>query len=364
MTIEEKNIIWLDLFDNLSYNKKVKMLSLLKIGESIFSLFKTQSVTLKQILCATEYDKMSSCCDEKLVDNALTSYEKKNIKLVTILSNEYPKILKESVEPALCLYCKGNIQLLNTIGCAVVGTRNPSEYGIVITKQFTKELVKCGVTIVSGMANGVDTIAHECAVRENGATIAVLAGGFDHIYPASNQYLFKMLCENNLVVTEHRPSVRPNGYLFPLRNRIIAGLSRAVLITEAGAKSGALHTKNYAVESGREVFAIPGRINSPQSEGTNNIIKQCQTCLCSDPKQILDYLGVIDKKFDNKPVYQLDIQEQTILNYILADKKSYQEIADFTQIPPRELNTILINMQMKGYIEKLMGNSYISLIKS
>lgn len=361
MTYNEENAIWIDSFD-LSYNKKIK---LLKLFDELPArkLLKEKKVTSSVIVTDKEFNTLLKATDDSYLVKLLKEYENKNITVLTLFSNEYPALLKEISSPPVCLYCKGNLQLLNSICCAVVGTRKPTEYGSLITKQFVTDLSNAGVTIVSGMASGVDTIAHEQTVKNNGSTIAVLAGGFDYIYPTENIYLYKRLIQNNLVVSEYRPNVRAASFTFPLRNRIIAGLSRAVLITEAGLQSGALHTKNYAIEFNREVFAIPGRINSPESEGTNSIIKECQSCLCLSVDQITDYLGVLNKKNDTNVAFQLDITEQTILNYILTEKKTYQEIADYTKLPARELNTVLFNMQLKGYIEKLVGNAYISLIK-
>lgn len=362
MTTQEENVIWLDSFEFLSIPKKYKLLELFN-SKHIRKYLNEYKLECSTIVSKEEFNKLEKNNSDDYFYSLIKEYERKEIKIITYYSYDYPELLREIKPAPICLYCKGNIQLLNTICCGIVGTRNPTEYGKLITKQFASELTNSSVTIVSGLASGVDTIAHEACLKSNGSTIAVIAGGFDHIYPAHNQNLFKRIIENNLVITEHKPSIKPQPYLFPIRNRIIAGLSKAVLITEAGLNSGSIHTKNYAVEFGREVFAIPGKINSPESEGTNNIIRECQACLCTDVTQITDFLGVLNKKNEPKPVFQLDITEQTILNYILAEKKSYQEIADYTGISTRELNTILFNMQIKGYIEKLVGNSYISLIK-
>ena len=362
MTTQEENIIWLDSFEFLTYTKKSKLLELFK-GRDIRGLLKDKKRECSTVITEDEYDKLQKNIGEDYFIALLKEYEKKEIKILTFYSYDYPMLLREIPNPPLILYCKGNLQLLDTICCGIVGTRKPSEYGSLITKQFATELANSSVTIVSGMASGIDTIAHEATLKTGGATVAVLAGGFGHIYPAHNQNLFKRIIENNLVITEHKPSIKPQPYLFPIRNRIVAGLSKAILIPEAGLNSGSMHTKNYAADYGREIFAIPGRINSPESEGTNNIIKECQACMCTDVTQITDFLGVINKKNEPKPAFQLDMTEQTILNYILAEKKTYQEIADYTGISSRELNTILFNMQLKGYIDKLAGNSYISLIK-
>ena len=363
MTTEERNLIWLDNFDFLSYNKKAKILKLFDLEEDIIENLNRQKVQLSKIISEKEYNTMNSNRDKEKLNEMLESYKNDGIEVLTLFSPNYPKLLKEITTPPFVIYCMGNLQLLNTTSCAVVGTRRPSEYGRVVTKQFVHEMSKAGITIVSGLASGIDTISHETAISEDGATIAVIAGGFNHIYPASNKSLFKVMIQNNLVISESRPDVFPQAFMFPVRNRIIAGLSRAVLIPEAGKRSGAIHTKNYAVEYNRDVFVVPGRINSLESEGTNAMIKQCQTCICLSADEIIDSLGLIDKNNFKKPAFQLDITEQTILNYILAEKKSYQEILDHTQLSSRELNTVLFNMQMKSYIDKLAGNNYIALIK-
>lgn len=360
-TAEEKNLIWLDSFEFLSYQKKTKIIELFD-NKNIRELWQTKTMQLSTFLSKEEIQKIANAEEDRL-DKVLEWLNSKNIVVLTLCSSNYPIMLKEIDTPPICLYCMGNIQLLDTTTCGVVGTRRPSEYGKVCTKQFVSTLAKNGVTIVSGLASGIDTIAHETTLQEEGSTIAVIAGGFDHIFPASNHQLFKTMTVNNLVVSESLPNVLPSAYLFPIRNRIIAGLSKAVLIPEAGIKSGSLHTKNYAVNYNREVFALPGRITSPESEGTNQIIKECQASLCLDVKEILDYLGVVEEKNAKKPAIQLDITEQSILNYILAEKKTYQEILDYIKLKPNELNTVLFNMQMKGLIEKLAGNSYIALIK-
>ena len=359
MTTAEKNILFLDNVIELSYHKKAKILSMFDIDKDLYLDFNEIETKLQGILTPKEMACIRKSTKQNL-EQIILSYEKSNIKTVTIYSPNYPPLLKEAVEPPFCLYCKGNIDLLNSTCIAVVGSRNISDYGKVVTSMFCKEFASQGITIVSGMALGVDTVAHNVALENNAPTIAVLGGGFDHIYPSANFGLFKDICLNGLVVTEYAPPTEPLAYNFPVRNRIIAGLSRGVLVTEAGLKSGALHTKNYAIECGREVFAVPGKITSTSSEGTNNIIKQCQACLVTSPKDIFDALDINLKEISKKTVQQLDITSETILNYILTEKKTYQEIADYTQLPARELNSKLMELQMDGLIIKLAGNSYIS----
>ncbi len=358
MDIGNKNILWLDLFDFLSYNKKRSLLSLFEKDKDIRQEFLKNKV-IREILSKEEFDKMALSLSDAFLDIKLKEYEQKSVKCITFYDNEYPFLLKEISAPPLCLYCKGNTQLLQTDCVAVVGTRTPSDYGIVTTKQFTKELAKAGLTIVSGLATGVDTIAHTVALEEQGNTIAVLAGGLDHIYPASNYNLARKMLENNLILSEFPPTTRPLSYYFPLRNRIIAGLSKGVLITEAGEKSGALHTVEYAVNYGREVFAIPGKINAPLSKGTNKTIKTCQSSLVMSPSDIFDMLHIeIDKKQKNL-LCQLDINLQIVLDYIKTDKHTFQEILEKTGLSARDLNLILMELEMAGLITKLANNSYI-----
>ena len=358
MDIDERNILFLDNAIELPYAKKAKILKEF-LGIDLYREFDMHQSKLEQILTPVEMSHLRRSAKQNL-NQIIEGYERDGIKTITIYSEHYPDTLRHIDGAPFCLYCKGNIALLKSKCIAVVGSRKISEYGRVVTAQFTKEFVMAGLTVVSGMALGVDAVAHNTVLENNGATIAVMAGGFNHIYPSANFGLYREICQSGLVVTEYAPNSEPLSYNFPVRNRIIAGLSQGVLVTEAGLKSGALHTKNYAVEMGREVFAIPGRITSSESEGTNNIIKQCQATLVTCPKDIFHALGIKLQENTKNTTQQLDISTTTILNYILAEKKTFQEIADFTKLSTRELNNKLIEMQMDGLIIKLAGNSYIS----
>ncbi len=359
MTVKDKNILWLDTFAFLTYQKKIKLLSVFNVEQDIKAFFASNS-KIYEILTQDEVSKMQAGLNNELLERTIQDYEKQGIKTITIYNENYPTILKEIPSPPLCLYCKGNVQLLNTEAIAIVGTRKPTDYGIVTTKQYAKEFCGNDITIISGMAIGVDTIAHKTALEENGNTIAVLAGGFNHIYPLSNMQLFNKLTENNLVISENCPSILPALYHFPIRNRIIAGLSRGVLITEAGAKSGSLHTANYANDFNREVFSVPGKISSPQSAGTNAIIKQNMANITLSPEDVLTNLGLKNSKPEKKCFVQLDIKHQLVLNYIQTEKRTFQEIADETKLSAQELNSILLMLEMDGLVLKLANNSYIS----
>lgn len=356
MTIDDKNILWLDLFDFLSYGKKVKLLQTINKGENLREKF-LNNPRIKEILASEEYNVLALSLNDEFLNRHLQAYS--DIEILTFNNPNYPYVLKEIATPPLCLYCKGDVSLLNSFCFGVVGTRKPTDYGIQVTKQYCKQLAQAGLTIVSGLATGIDGVAHQTALESSGKTIAVLAGGLNHIYPATNIKLANELAKNHLLISEYPPNTKPLSYYFPIRNRIIAGLSKGILIPEMGEKSGSMHTVNYAIEFNRDIFVVPGKINSPMSKGANMLIKSMQGCITTSPEDIFEaYHLNQDKKSDNK-FQQLDINAQLVLSFIESDKHTYQEILEHTQLSAIELNTILISLEIEGMLIKLPNNSYI-----
>ena len=356
MTNYDKNILWLDLFDFLAYGKKIKLLETIKKDEDLRKNFLT-NIKVKEILTNEEFNKMALCLNDGYLNRFLIDYTNKGIEIVTFNNPNYPYILKEISTPPLCLYCKGEVNLLNTFCFAIVGTRKPTDYGIIVTKQYAKELVQNQITIVSGLATGIDSVSHKTALENNGKTIAVLAGGFDNIYPATNIALAKEIEQKGLLVSEYPPHTKPLSYYFPIRNRIIAGLSKGVLVPDMGEKSGSMHTVNYALEYNRDVFVVPGKINSPMSKGSNELIKNLQGLITTGVEDVLQSYNLIKKERVNDA--QLDINSQMILNFIESEKHTFQEILDHTQLKANELNTLLTTLELEGIIIKLANNSYI-----
>ena len=355
MTNQDKNILWLDLFDFLTYGKKIKLLETIEKSENLREKF-LHIKEIKEILTNEEFNKMALCLSDEYLNRHLRDYEKDNVQIITFNNQNYPYTLKEISTPPLCLYCKGVVSLLNSLCFAIVGTRKPTDYGIVVTKQYAKEISK-HMTIVSGLATGIDAIAHKTALEQNSRTIAVLAGGFNHIYPAVNYNLAKQIETSNLLVSEYPPNTKPLSYYFPIRNRIIAGLSKGVLVPEMGEKSGSMHTINYAIEFNRDIFVVPGKINSPMSKGSNLLIKNLQGCITTSPEDILQTYNLTQE--EQKENQQLDINSQMIISFIESEKRTYQEILDHTKLQANELNTILITLELEGLIVKLANNSYI-----
>ncbi|MCM3704210.1 DNA-processing protein DprA [Cytobacillus firmus] len=202
-------------------------------------------------------------------------YSQNGIRAITIFEKEYPILLKETYQPPWVLYARGDTSLLNSgTHLAVVGSRQATDYGEKAIQLIFPKLIEQGVIIVSGLAAGIDAIAHKEAIKNKGKTIGVIAGGLFHIYPQANQKLAYEMMKNHLVISEYPPYTRPSRWQFPMRNRIISGISKGTLIIQAKSKSGSLITANYAVQEGREVFAVPGNIFSPFSGGTNELIQQ------------------------------------------------------------------------------------------
>lgn len=290
--------------------------------------------------------------------------EKNNISLVTIKDPSYPRLLKEIHNPPLILYVKGTLPSHNDICLAIVGTRNPSIYGLKMAEKFAEQLSFYGITVVSGMARGIDTAAHKGALKTGGKTIAVLGCGMRHCYPSENLSLSKEIEKTGAVITEFPSYMKPKPENFPQRNRIVSGLSRGVLVIEAGQKSGALITANLALEQGRDVFAIPGRAEDLTSKGTNQLIKD-GAVLIENVNDLLNALNleVIKEHKENKnkkDISCLSEIEKTILNRIPSEGNvSLEEILIDIGIEQHLIFQSLLSLITKGIIIELPGKFYI-----
>ena len=236
-TIDDKVILWLSSFDFVSYKKAMQIIDLFDLDD-LFNNLKDYRKDLLKIIKASEFDELLENNNLMYVDGIIRGYNEHSIRAITYRSDKYPELLREIDSPPLILYCKGNIDLLNTDCLAVVGTRRATNYGKTACKKIVNEVASQGITIVSGLAEGIDTIAHKSTLEVKGKTIAVLGSGLLHIYPASNENLYREILDNDgLIISEYKPNEPSVTYHFPVRNRIIAGLSKAVAIMEATEKS-------------------------------------------------------------------------------------------------------------------------------
>ena len=309
-----------------------------------------------KLLSTEEYHNFVKKSEEIL--SFIDNMEEGDIKVLSQEDEEYPQSLIDIDDAPKILYAKGNLSLLNQKGIAIVGTRMPSNYGTYVTNKFAEDLAKAGLVIISGLAYGVDSISHRKALEVGGKTIAVLGGGFYHIYPEAHTNLANEIAEKGLLLSEYAPFTRPTKYSFPKRNRIIAGLSMGVLITEAGSKSGTIHTKEFALDYGKDLFAVPGNINSSKSELPNALIKSGQAECVLSGKDILEYYSIDIEKREEK-VISLNFEEQMILDILKDGEKDFDEIAKKSNISINILNSYLTTLEIRGLIKRMPAKTYM-----
>ncbi|MBU1045789.1 DNA-processing protein DprA [Patescibacteria group bacterium] len=283
-----------------------------------------------------------------------------DIKTINIDDSLYPLLLKEIIDPPRVLYYKGNLDFGKNPAIAVVGTRRCSDYGKQAAVEIVSKLAQAGLVIVSGMAKGIDAIAHQTALDYNSKTIAVLGTGVDDksIYPQENLGLSKKIIESNgAVISEYPPNTPGHKSNFPERNRIISGMSKAVLIIEAKEKSGALITARHALRQKKTVFALPGSIYAPNSKGCNRLIKGGAK-LVESAEDILKDFGITPKAMSRTAVSATD-EEKSILDALKNQSLHINQIIEATKLSSAKINSGLINLEIAGIIKNLGGNVFI-----
>lgn len=306
-----------------------------------------------------QYELLKRSANVDYLENSIDKLYKYDVKFITLASEHYPEKLKQKeVSPPPILYYKGDISLLKTNCVAIVGTRRVSTYGKDMARKFGSELAEHGLTIVSGLATGVDTYAHESCLSASGKTIAVLGTGHNKISPVANTNLCNTIIDKGLVISEYPPTMEGSKYSFPERNRIISGLSEVVVIVEASGKSGSLITARLALEQNREVFAIPGNITSPKSEGTNELIKSGASVL-TKTQDILNYFSIKNNKInDNFVAIQLDIYEQKLYNLLQNGEMSFDELCEKSGFTVSELLSLTLSLEVKNVIQRMPNNIF------
>lgn len=299
-----------------------------------------------------------------VLDETILEVEKLNNlngSFLTLWDTEYPKILKEIYSPPVLLYYIGNLDLFKTECIGVVGTRMPSAYGKMIAEKLVKELINNNITVVSGLARGIDSTAHNVTVANNGKTIAVIGSGLDVIYPPENKKLFNQICQSGLVLSEYPLGTKPDPQNFPKRNRIISGISKGSLVIETKLNGGAMQTAHFALDQGREVFAVPGNIISPQSEGTNYLIQKGEAKLVTNAEDILCELNIKNSPAKNTSTEELNLNmfEQKIFDVLSLSPKHIDEISNETTLNISDCLINLLELEFKGLIKQLPGKVFI-----
>lgn len=283
------------------------------------------------------------------------------IKWVSIFDEDYPKLLAQIYTPPMVLYYKGDLKNRSEKAVAVVGTRKMTGYGRIAAEQFTKGLVAAGVTIVSGLARGIDAEAHLTAVRENGRTLAVLGGGLNNIFPPENRGLAAKIADGfGAVVSEFPPDYPSLPGNFPARNRIISGLSLGVLVIEAAEDSGSLITARLALDQGREVFAVPGPITSTLSKGPVKLI-QDGARVVFNPEEVLEELGINQIQIVNQRdinEMKLSEEEKKILLCLENENRHIDEIGRELNFPAPKISALLLKMEISGLVQSIGAGIY------
>ncbi|HBK01510.1 MAG TPA: DNA-protecting protein DprA, partial [Clostridiales bacterium] len=272
-SLSEKAIFLLDSLEGLEYKHKAAILERAGKPENLFDMRIRGGDALTGIMDEAKIKTVFAAFDEDYAEYTLEKYEEAGTVVITRGSENYPESLENISAPPLCLYCNGDVTLLKSKCFAIVGSRKCPPYATALIKEHAEVLAKNGVTVVTGSAGGADKAAIEGSLAGGGKVISVLAGGIKHIYPEYNKNLIKEVSEKGLVVSEHNPFVAPKPWMFPVRNRIIAGLAEGVLIAAGERQSGARHTATFALEYGKEVFAYPYSIGISSGELNNELIK-------------------------------------------------------------------------------------------
>ena len=354
---ELEALVGLNLISNIGSVRLGKLLEVFGKPQEIFSAKYEHLTSILGIGNQIAADIVSF--KKENIEKELSSSEKLGIKILTLNDGDYPENLKQIPGSPIVLYVSGSITAQDNLAVGIVGSRRASLYGLSSAEKFAAWLSARGITIVSGMARGVDTYAHRGALKAKGRTIAVMGSGFNHIYPAENADLAKEISFSGAVISEFPMDTKPLPGNFPRRNRLISGLSLGVLITEAARNSGALITADFALEQGREVFALPGRIDSAGSMGTNELLKQgAKIVTCCD-----DILEELNFKISDKNVVAKHINvchsERAIAN---EESKKRDPSAEFTlseaNVPQDDM---CLSNKTERDIYKLISKEPISL---
>ncbi len=283
--------------------------------------------------------------------------------IVTFEEPEYPENLKGIYDPSPVLYIHGELLKGDVASIAVVGVRTPSHYGKLVAEKISGGLAKRGITVVSGMARGIDSIAHKGALDNGGRTIAVFGSGLNVVYPPENLKLRNRIREQGAIISEFSMSQKPERGNFPARNRIVSGLSLGTLVVEAGEKSGALITANFALDQGREVFAVPGNVNSPKSKGANRLIKKGAK-LVENVEDIIEEIPLyiretfIKEEAPSKKA-TLTIDEGSILSIIEPGASHIDSIIERSGLSSSKVSALLLSLELNGVVKQMPGKMFV-----
>lgn len=303
---------------------------------------------------------------EKFADEQLKRLNRINGRILTIWDKEYPELLKKIYDPPALLFVLGNFNNADLRSIGMVGTRHPTSYGQTVTEQLCTELARQQITIVSGLARGIDTIAHTTALHANTRTIAVIGSGIDVPYPPENKKLMDRIVEHGVVVSEFFMGTKPDAPNFPRRNRIISGLSVGTVVIESAEDGGAMITASTALDQDREVFAIPGNITEKRSAGTNKLIREGRAKLITNVEDIFAELQLqlslpLDDAAPTRVTLNLSSAEQQIFNLLASDPTHIDALAEQANAATSDVLVSLLSLEFKGIVRQLPGKLFMKL---
>jgi len=340
---------------------RVKISQLLKHFTTLEHAWKASAGELKKAgLDSKTVDTIVNLRPRISPDDEMESLKQYKVKVLTCDSPVYPQRLKEIYDYPSVLYVRGNLLPEDECCLAVVGTRRPTVYGRQVTEEIVTDLARNKITIVSGLAKGIDSIAHRAALEANGRTIAVFACGLDIVYPAENAKLAREIIERGALISEYPLGTKPKADNFPRRNRIMSGLSLGVLVVEAGESSGALITANQALEQNREVFAVPGSILSPTSRGTNHLIQE-------GAKLVRNYVDILEElnlammaqQLEMKELLPVDETESLLLKQLSREPTHIDDICRNSGLTAALVSSTLTMMELRGIVRQVGGLNYV-----
>ncbi len=299
---------------------------------------------------------------QPLVEKELSLAEKMGVRIISWDNLDYPPSLKEIYDPPPVLYVLGKILPQDQKAIAVVGSRNPTTYGKGAAERIASGLSRAGLTVISGLARGVDSCAHRGALQAGGRTIGVLGCGLNIIYPPENKELYKQVAGHGAVITEFPFNTPPDKDHFPIRNRLISGLALGVVVVEATLRSGSLITARFALEQGREVFAVPGNIDSPRSEGTNRLIKEGAKLVLRAEDILEEFLALQDVSPPAAPPREPDLTVEEKKIYSLLGRSQplhIDQISAQSELASSKALAILLSLELAGHVKQLPGMNFI-----
>jgi len=357
-----ERLLILNMVDNIG---SVRIRALLKHFGTLEGIFKANEDELRKAekIGPVLAGALPQAIKEVNLEKEMKLINKHGVKIITFLDRDYPENLKNIYDPPVVLYVKGNIMPEDKLAIAIIGSRLASFYGLATAEKLGFELASHGVTIVSGLARGIDSSAHKGALKAKKRTIAVLGSGLANIYPGENMDLAERISESGALISEFPMTMMPNKGNFPRRNRIISGFSLGVVCVEAAEKSGALITCDCALEQGREVFAVPGKVDSMTSKGTNRLIKQGAK-LAQGVEDILEELnldGLRSCPAASASGNVLDKDESLVYTLLSSDPKHMDDICQESGIGLSRIAGILLNLEIKKFAKQLPGKNFVKI---